>query len=534
MALPSLLLPFSAPVSPAARIARVSARYEIARRMKARTSLHEFYRLLEPDYLLGDWIADLLTHLEWWEAAPDARLMVFAPPRHSKSQSISRTLPPWVLGRDPRAEVMLLTSTQDLSDDLGRYVRNKLNDPVVQEVFPKAEIDASANSVDKVLLKSGGGFRAVGVGGQIVGRGATHLIVDDPYKNRAQAYSASEREKLANWYRTDARTRLAPGGRIAILHQRWHVNDLASGLLKLAESDPHADQWRVVVYPATCEDEDTDPIRRKLGEPLDPVRWPIKRLHALRATMTETEWLALFQQRPVKEEGGFFKAEWFQHYNQLPSKLTWYIGVDGAASTNTAADKTAIIPIGFDGTGDGYVAPDFVLARIDTLEACNKLLDLVVKYKAAGICVEKGMYTRSIEPFFKQLMLTRRIFVTVYEIARTEGKHIVAIPLQARMNQRKVWFPDTEQMRREVRPQFLNFLPDADNDEDDFIDGAANVYQAMDKIALPMPDAPLPVLSDNDNDEEDARWKKILANGREPPRAAFTRLNGSPLRAKKA
>ena len=531
MALPSPMLPFSVPVSPAARIARVSARYELSRRVRSRTQLQDFYRLCEPDYILGDWIADLITHLEWMEKTPDAKLMIFAPPRHGKSQTVSRVLPSWLLGRNPRAEVMLTASTQDLADEFGRYVRNKLNDPVIQEVFPHAAIDDSANAVDKVLLKTGGGFRAIGVGGQMVGRGADFLIVDDPYKNRQQAYSASERAKLFNWYRTDARTRLAPGGRIALMHQRWHINDLASELIKLADSDPLADQWRVVVYSAICENAETDPLGREVGWPLDPVRWPIKQLYPLRANALETEWLALYQQRPVKEEGGFFKVEWFQFYSQLPSKLTWYIGVDGAASTSSAADKTALVPIGFDGTGDGYVAPDFVLARIDTLEACNKLLDLVVKYKAAGICVEKGMYTRSIEPFFKQLMLTRKIFVTVYEITRAEGKHIVAIPLQARMNQRKVWFPDNSQMRSEVRPQFLNFMPDADNDEDDFIDGAANLYQAMDKIALPMPDAPLPVMSDND--EEDARWKKILANGREPVRAAFTRLNGSPLKAKK-
>lgn len=521
-----------APLNPAARIAKIAARYELARRAQARTSLSEFYRICEPDYILGDWIQDLISHLEWVERTPGAKLMVFAPPRHGKSQTVSRILPTWLLGRHPRSEIMLTAATQDLADEFGRYVRGKLNDPVIHEIFPKLDINPSANAVDKIVLQSGGGIRAVGVGGQIVGRGADWLIIDDPYKNRAQAYSASEREKLFNWYRTDARTRLAPHGRIVLMHQRWHIDDLASKLKALADADDMADQWRIVCYPALCENPDTDPLCRQLDQPLDPVRWPISQLYPLRANANEMEWLALYQQRPVKEEGGFFKADWFQYYSQIPDKLHWYIGWDGAASTANHADKSAIMPVGFDSHGNGYLAPDYILDRVDSLTAVDKVIDLIKKYKVMGLCVEKGMFDRAVRPIFNQRCRERNIYVVIHEISRTEGKHIVAIPLQARMQQRRLFFPDNKQTRSELVPQFLNFLPDADNDADDGIDGLANLYQVIDKLATPMPAPQVPELTDQQI--EDARWKKIQSTGSlQRNERPFTRLNGTEVKAKK-
>ncbi len=476
--MPAVFPAFDVPLDPAKRIARIAARVEVARRRKARDSYPAFYSICEPDYVYGDWLADLGQHLEWAERTPGANLMIFAPPRHGKSQSVSRVLPNYLLGRHPRSEVLMISSTQDLADEFGRYVRNKLNDPLIQEIFPDAAIDPSANAVDKIVLKAGGGVRAVGVGGQIVGRGADWLIIDDPYKNRQQAYSANERDKLFGFYRTDCRTRLAPGARQILMHQRWHIDDLASKLLALAAADPLADQWRVVVYSAICENQETDPLGREVGWPLDPVRWPISALYAQRAILLETEWLALFQQRPVKEEGGFFKKDWMQLHSGVPDpkKLHWYIGWDGAASTSNSANKSAIVPIGFNEHGDGYIAPDFWLGRCTTLEQVLKVFDFIIKYKAIGVCVEKGMFERAIRPFYDVMIRERGLreqavySASTHMIARTEGKHIVAIPLQARMNQRKLWFPDTPQMRSEGIPQFLNFMPDADNDEDDLVD----------------------------------------------------------------
>ena len=56
------------------------------------------------------------------------------------------------------------------------------------------------------------------------------------------------RDKLSNWYRTTAYTRLEPGGAVILITMtRWHPDDLAGKLLKQMESG--GERWEVVSLP---------------------------------------------------------------------------------------------------------------------------------------------------------------------------------------------------------------------------------------------------------------------------------------------
>lgn len=512
----------------------LAAKYELARRERVRGSLPEFFQDREPTHILGAWIDDLMHHIEWAIETPGARLMIFAPPRAGKSEVVSRLLPAFLLGRNPRHEVMAIAATQDLADGFGLYVRNTLNDPRYQDLFAGSAIDPSSNSVSRITLQAKGGYRAVGVGGQIVGMGADWLIVDDPYKNRDEAIKLKTQDDLYNWYTTSARNRLAPGGRIVLMHQRFAKGDLADRLLDLAAKDPKADQWRVVSYPALCEDPATDPIGRQEGEALFPQRWPVSELDALRATMTDSDWLAMYQQRPVRASGGYFSVDDILTYpaNQRPQNLRWILGVDVAVSVKTHADRSAIIPIGMDPEGKLYVASDYIYDRLSPRDLIERLLDLAVKYKPMYIAGEAGPLNAAIVPFLTARMRERRVFVSLRTINRTQAKHIVATPLQARMQHHQVFFPDDARTRTHVIPQFLNFMPDADNAEDDFIDGLVNGVQTLGNMLAPSKPATPPQASEEE--EESRMWERILKNGRPPDSGGLRRLNGQPFAVKKA
>ena len=511
----------------------LAARFELARRQQVRKSLRHFFEDREPAHILGAWIDDLIHHIEWAVATPKARLMIFAPPRAGKSEVVSRLLPSFLLGLNPRHEVMAISSTQDLSDEFGLYVRNTLNDPRFQDLYPGAEIDPASNGVARITLKAKGGYRAVGVGGLIVVRGADWLVIDDPYKNREEAIKTKTQDDLYNWYTTSARNRLAPGGRIILMHQRFAKGDLADRLLELAAKDPKADQWRVVSYPSVCEDPATDPIGREEGEALFPERWPLEELEALRATMTDSDWLAMYQQRPVRASGGYFSAGDVQYYQTTnrPNNLRWYIGIDVAVSVKTHADRTAIVPIGMDPQGHLYIASDYVYERLSAHDMIERLLDLAVKYKPLYIAGEAGPINSAVAPFLSVRMRERRVFVSTKTINRTQAKHIMATPLQARMQHHTVFFPDDQRTRTTIIPTFLNFMPDADG-EDDFIDGVVNCVQTLPTAVAPSkPTAPAPASQEED---EDAMWARILQNGRPPDTEGPRRLNGQPYAAAKA
>ena len=160
-----------------------------------------------------------------------------------------------------------------------------------------------------------GSYRSAGVGGGITGMGGDILIVDDPFKDRAEADSPTIRRKVWEWYTSTLYTRLAPGGGILVINTRWHMDDLSGRLLEAARTG-EGDQWRVVNFPAIAEED--EPHRRR-GEALHPERYPLEQLAAIRTAIGTRDWEALYQQHPTPDGGNIFKTEWLSFW--LPKDL---------------------------------------------------------------------------------------------------------------------------------------------------------------------------------------------------------------------
>jgi len=54
--------------------------------------------------------------------------MVFMPPRHGKSEAVSKKFPAWFLGRNPEKEMILTSYGADLVYDFSRIARDTLNE----------------------------------------------------------------------------------------------------------------------------------------------------------------------------------------------------------------------------------------------------------------------------------------------------------------------------------------------------------------------------------------------------------------------
>src|SRR5699024_10036520 len=70
----------------------------------------------------GDWkpakhILYLTKKLEAVERGEIKRLMVFMPPRHGKSEVVTKKFPAWYLGRNPDNEVIISSYSADLAYD---------------------------------------------------------------------------------------------------------------------------------------------------------------------------------------------------------------------------------------------------------------------------------------------------------------------------------------------------------------------------------------------------------------------------------
>ena len=235
------------------------ARYELARRHYA-----DYVQLVHAGRWKRARHLDLVCReLENIMSGQTKRLMIFMPPRHGKSMTVTETFPSFFLGKNPEKRVIEISYSGSLAQQFGKRNRDKVEEygPVLFNQY-LSPVHHTKTNWD--LQNGTGGMISVGIGGSITGYGADLLIVDDPIKNRAEAESQTYREMLWSEYQSTVSTRLHAGGAVIIILTRWHEDDLAARLLNPEYGK--VEDWKIISLPVICEDEENDALGRSIGE----------------------------------------------------------------------------------------------------------------------------------------------------------------------------------------------------------------------------------------------------------------------------
>ena len=305
--------------------------------------LIEFCKRMQPDYIVGKhhrMLADMLMDIE---RGDKDRICVNIPPRHGKSQLVSIYFPAWFLGRNPNKKVMMVSHTTDLAVDFGRKVRNLISTDDYKAIFPTVSLAADSKSAGRWNTNVGGEYYACGIGSSIAGRGADLLLVDDPHSEQDVINGNFEVfEKAYDWFTFGARTRLMPGGRVAIIQTRWHMDDLTGRVTKDMGQNELADQYEVVEFPAILDLMDKK--GKEVQKPLWPEFFNLDALLGTKASMPTFQWNAQYQQEPTAEEASIVKREWWQTWGDDDPPPCEYIimSLDAAAEKHNRADYTAL------------------------------------------------------------------------------------------------------------------------------------------------------------------------------------------------
>jgi predicted phage terminase large subunit-like protein len=256
------------------------------------------------------------------------RLMVYMPPRHGKSELISRYTPAWFLGRFPDRKVMLASYADTFAAQWGRRARDTLEDVGPRLFNVRVSQEAKGGAQWELAHPHEGIMVTAGVGGGLTGKGAHLLVIDDPVKNADEAHSERVRESHHDWWKSTARTRLQKGGVVVLVMTRWHEDDLAGRLL-LDEMDD-GDQWDILCLPGFAEEAPVatypggrrvlggDALGRPVGEPLWPDMFDAEALERTRKAMGNYWFSAMYQQRPTPAEGQLFKRKNFRYFTVEP------------------------------------------------------------------------------------------------------------------------------------------------------------------------------------------------------------------------
>ena len=276
----------------------------------------------------------IIDHVEKVLAGEIKKLMIFMPPRHTKSETVTVRLPAYILERDPTQRIIVGAYNQTLAEKFSRKTR--------RIAAPRVALATDRTAVSDWETEAGGGVRAAGVGAGVTGMGANLILIDDPVKSRAEANSETYREKCFDWYTDDLYTRLEPGGAIILIMTRWHEDDLAGRIL--ASED--APNWTVVNLPALAEAN--DPLGREEGEALCPERYTREALLAIKKVMG-SGFEALYQGRPAAAEGEIFLREWWRYYKEAPQIKRVVLSWDTAFKDKEENDYCACGIWGWDG-----------------------------------------------------------------------------------------------------------------------------------------------------------------------------------------
>lgn len=319
------------------------------------------------------------------------RIIVTVPPRHGKSELISRRFPAYALGKYPDLNVISCSYSDDLVKRFSRDVQRIMDSAIYRSAFPdvvlpRSEAVAADPGRSKLYTRTAdlfelpghkGSYRAAGVGSGITGMGADCLIIDDPIKDDEQARSANLRQSLWNWYTSTAYTRLSPGGGVIVVMTRWHMDDLVGRLL--AEQAEGGDKWEVFDFPAIAEREEP---HRHIGEPLHPERYDLTALAAIKAAVGTRVWSALYQCRPVPDGGGIIHEDWIQYYDTPPKDfekivMSWDMTFKDADTSDFVVGQV------WGRVGSSFYLLDQVRGRWSFVDTVSRVVALCQKWPRA-------------------------------------------------------------------------------------------------------------------------------------------------------
>lgn len=321
------------------------------------------------------------------------KLAIALPPRHGKSLLVTETLPLWFLLRHPSNAVVVSTYNQDFADEWGKNLQAKMDQrghllPAASDGQALLPLDHTQRHMSFRPGKDTGIINFRGVGRSLTGMAWGLGIIDDPFKDAAEAMSEAERRNKKNWYSSvfsNRRTyvRGCPPPLEIMMFTRWHEDDLAGAFAYEEDGETPKAGWCVLRLPALAEPN--DPLGRRPEQSLCPQLAPQEFLLSEREK--DPTWFScLFQGIPTHQTGSMFAKTrqkpdlTYAYHHHRPSAdgfrayeteyrikdLLFYVTVDTAASKKTSADYTVASLWGWDRKRGHLILVDSKRERMST------------------------------------------------------------------------------------------------------------------------------------------------------------------------
>jgi len=263
------------------------------------------FRVLFPgEEFLDNWHIDAIAYV-LMEVHHGRRMfqLINMPPRTLKSFLVSVAYTAWLLGKDPRKKIIVVSYGQEIADRIANDTLRLISSQFYRDTFPDTRLSASKHSASEFETTAGGYRLATSVGGRITGWGGEIVILDDADKP-ADMDSEELRARTKDFFRSSALTRFnrPDHAKMVVVQQRLHEDDLSSMLIQ-------DENWCHLNLPAIATEDVEIAIAQgeykefRRGELLHPAHLSEAFLARQRRSMLEHNYLSQYQQDPPPRGG---------------------------------------------------------------------------------------------------------------------------------------------------------------------------------------------------------------------------------------
>ena len=426
----------------------------------------------------------LISELEALARGENDFLLVEMPPGSAKSTYVNFLFPAWFLAGNGGLDVLTASHSSELAERWGRRTRNMI---ASDGILLGASLSADSTAANRWSISNRSEYYAVGVGVGIMGFRAALGIIDDPFGSREDAESKRIRDRVWEWYINDFSSRLRPGARRVIMHQRFHEDDLAGRIVQQLDAIGKSYRRLKIRAEATVN----DPLGRKPGEMLwdDPKGYDYGRFLRDRKSELAADprtWSALYQQEPTPDTGDYFKREWIVPVDErlVPPKesLRIYMGSDYAVSDGRG-DYTVHAVLGIDCDGNPWLV-DLWRKQASSDEWVSSFCDLVRKWSPLGAAEETGQIKSGVGPFLEREMRARKAYVAREQFPTRGDKAIRAQSFRGLIATQGLRIPASAPWRADFEAELLRFPAGV---HDDQVDALGLVGQLLAKMTSAAP-----------------------------------------------
>lgn len=270
--------------------------------------------------------------MKYEKGVSDNRILINIPPNHAKSITITVDYVTWRICQNPNFRVLIVSQTQRLAADFLYAIKQRLTHPMYEDLQAAYAAGVGFNSKSaswqatritfgdelRESSEKDPNIEAVGIGGQIYGKRADMIIIDDA----VTLANANDFERQIKWLTQDVRSRLNPTGKLIVIGTRVSAVDLykelrnpdryPGGLVPwtylampaLLESNENPDSW-VTLWPESDQPFDGQKEEDKNVETGLYPRWNGRNLFNERQSMDASTWALIYQQQDISDDAIF-------------------------------------------------------------------------------------------------------------------------------------------------------------------------------------------------------------------------------------